>query len=149
MLLGKSPVLNSLCGLIRIPPVCRPEPPSTPQVTFKHHSWTLNQTLTVLCQAEAGIPPQEFLWYYKAPNMRNFQIVERQNEAVYYHEDGCRVTSRRALHVRVTSESGGIVYRCALPGRVEEETLYDEITVRLPPREFIHFSCRIKNNNNT
>ncbi|XP_070184926.1 uncharacterized protein [Littorina saxatilis] len=107
------------------------QPPGTPQVTYKHHSWTLNTTLSVLCEAEAGIPPQEFLWYFKKPNMRNFQIVERQNEAVYHHEAGCRVTSRRALHVKVTSESRGTTYRCALPGRVEEQELYDEIQVQL------------------
>ncbi|KAK7476645.1 hypothetical protein BaRGS_00032120, partial [Batillaria attramentaria] len=106
------------------------QPPGTPHVIYNHEVWTLNSTFSVSCKAPAGIPPQEFLWYYKTPSMRNFLIAERQGETEY-EENGCSMTSIRTLHVTVTTDSGGTLYRCALPGRVESN--YDELSVHLPP----------------
>ncbi|XP_076438722.1 uncharacterized protein LOC143277688 [Babylonia areolata] len=109
------------------------QPPGTPKVISRHRSWPLNQTMTLLCRARAGFPPQEFHWYYKTPRMRNFQVVEGQGQVVYQHEPGCRVTSEREVRVAVSGREGGTVYRCALPGRVREKGLYDQVTLRLPP----------------
>ncbi|KAL8620670.1 hypothetical protein ACOMHN_029858 [Nucella lapillus] len=109
------------------------QPPGRPRIVHRVAPWPLNHSQTLLCRAQAGFPPQEFHWYLKTPSMRHFQVVEGQGKVVYHHDPGCRVTSERALKVHVSGGMEGAVFRCALPGRVREAGLFEEVTVRLPP----------------
>lgn len=90
-------------------------------------------TWRLSCHADAGLPPQEFQWYVKAPDMRHFQIAEGQAEVEYFTNDGCRVMSRRALLVSLATEDRGTMYRCALPDHVDDDRYYDEVTVEQLP----------------
>ncbi|XP_025102759.1 uncharacterized protein LOC112569241 [Pomacea canaliculata] len=110
------------------------QPPGTPRVTYDHETpGHRRATWRLSCHADAGLPPQEFQWYVKAPDMRHFQIAEGQAEVEYFTNDGCRVMSRRALLVSLATEDRGTMYRCALPDHVDDDRYYDEVTVEQLP----------------